>query len=688
MNIKLLGIDDNSSEYRAGIDLKNFFKENFSQLKGEIFIKPNLTLIGNKVEQLDLVVWGTFENSFETPYRLVINPKDPSNNYKPTFESMNSKVKFKNFFLVIEVKDHPFNRIKTIGYDLFVKYSSKNRYEFDWHNASEQSKNQVHTIRGGVSPFLKKNNIEEKYCPQVTNLIWLRQVSLKDIIPFNIINLLPAEFNSQLFFQTIAKCNPPVGLKYPTIDFIKGGIEASLMAKITNSFFESFEKEIYIKSGELTRRKIEEVIQKQINIEERPYYNYIGKKLIIINGDPGSGKTIHLLQIAYSLYKAQHKRSLILTYNVALASDLNRLSFLSGVQTDQYNPTINIKTIQSFFRDILIAYDLHTPRILENGKLDSDYEINYFLKNYSKLLASLDEIIEADWIDEAEKLKIKRDVIKFNWDIILIDESQDWLEEERNILYKLFGPENFVIAFGDRQFVRQNRGLRWDEYDKNSNELVTVDLFKPIINLSKTYRQKQNLVQFQNQLFSDYSWKLKYNKELIGGEVSIYTNMFAKTDLDAIATEWQSENAAPFDLLMLMPKEYYEYTNKLIDFKDWGYECINGIDKLNSRLNSADVNKIRCFQYESCRGLEGWIVVCHWFDVFLQIKYIGYERDPNDQSLVTDEEAKMKHVSDWAFLATSRAMSHLIITIKDKQSKFGKIIIDSFQKNRDFTILD
>jgi hypothetical protein len=43
-----------------------------------------------------------------------------------------------------------------------------------------------------------------------------------------------------------------------------------------------------------------------------------------------------------------------------------------------------------------------------------------------------------------------------------------------------------------------------------------------------------------------------------------------------------------------------------------------------------------------------------------------------------------KHVSDW-LLATSRTMSHLIITIKDKHSKFGKLIIDSFQ-NKDFTI--
>jgi len=110
------------------------------------------------------------------------------------------------------------------------------------------------------------------------------------------------------------------------------------------------------------------------------------------------------------------------------------------------------------------------------------------------------------------------------------------------------------------------------------------------------------------------------------------------------------------------------------------------VEKLNNRLKD-EANKFRCFQYESCRGLEGWIVVCHWFDVFLQAKYDSYQRDINLQGHITDEEAKMKHATDWAYLATSRAMDHLIITIKDKQSKFGKLLIDAANKNKDFTIL-
>jgi hypothetical protein len=685
MQVNLLGINDNSSEFNAGIELKRIFDNELSQLKGTIFIKPNLTFIGNNAEQLDLLVWGAFDIPFTTPYTLLCNPKDPDKNFETISNSINSRITFKNFFLVIEVKDHSNKKVKTIGNDLWVQYS-RGRYNFDWHNASEQSKKQVHTVRNSLFPFLKRNQIEEKSCPQILNLIWLRQLSVVEVESLNIQNILPSNFDSKLFFQTIAKSNPPVGLKTPTINFVRGKIDQNIITNIIVSYFKHFEEEVYSKIGILTRKKIEEVIQQQINIEEKPYFSEIGKKLIIINGEPGSGKTIHLLQIAYSLYKEQRKRSLILSYNVALVSDLNRLSYLSGVQSDPFNPTINIRTIQSFFRDILIAYELYIPKKLENGSIDMNHESNVFLKNYWELLKELDEIIDANWIDQAEKNKLKKDIIKFNWDIILIDESQDWYEEERNILYKLFEPNNFVIAYGDRQFVRQNKGIKWDQYDKSKNETIKIDTFQPIINLRKTYRQKQNLIQFQNQLFSDYSWKLKSNNELKGGEVSIYTNPFAKIDLDTIIKSLTKESAAPFDLLMLMPKAYYDSNDKLSNFKEWGYEFIDGVEKLNNRLKD-EVNKFRCFQYESCRGLEGWIVVCHWFDVFLQAKYDSYQRDINLQGHITDEEAKMKHATDWAYLATSRAMDHLIITIKDKQSKFGKLLIDAANKNKDFTIL-
>jgi hypothetical protein len=98
MNIKVLGINDNSSEYKSALCLKDIFSESFKQLKGNIYIKPNLTLLGNNAEQLDLLVWGNFEGGYKTPYNLSVFPKDPNNNYQSISDKIQVKVSFDNFF--------------------------------------------------------------------------------------------------------------------------------------------------------------------------------------------------------------------------------------------------------------------------------------------------------------------------------------------------------------------------------------------------------------------------------------------------------------------------------------------------------------------------------------------------------------------------------------------------------------
>ena len=73
--------------------------------------------------------------------------------------------------------------------------------------------------------------------------------------------------------------------------------------------------------------------------------------------------------------------------------------------------------------------------------------------------------------------KIKKDTAKFNWDILLIDEAQDWKELERDILDKLFGSQNFVIAYGDKQYLRKNRAISWHEFNENDIPKIGVTGF-------------------------------------------------------------------------------------------------------------------------------------------------------------------------------------------------------------------
>jgi len=54
------------------------------------------------------------------------------------------------------------------------------------------------------------------------------------------------------------------------------------------------------------------------------------------------------------------------------------------------------------------------------------------------------------------------------------------------------------------------------------------------------------------------------------------------------------------------------------------------------------------------------------------------------EKMLTDDEAKMRYVANLLFIATSRAIRKLVITLKDKNSKFGKLFYESRKINPDY----
>ena len=49
---------------------------------------------------------------------------------------------------------------------------------------------------------------------------------------------------------------------------------------------------------------------------------------------------------------------------------------------------------------------------------------------------------------------------------------------------------------------------------------------------------------------------------------------------------------------------------------NWGYLVWDGVDPDTRHSSAKNVEQLRVVQYESCRGLEGWIVVNLAFDEF------------------------------------------------------------------------
>lgn len=79
------------------------------------------------------------------------------------------------------------------------------------------------------------------------------------------------------------------------------------------------------------------------------------------------------------------------------------------------------------------------------------------------------------------------------------------------------------------------------------------------------------------------------------------------------------------------------------------------------------------FQYDSCRGLEGWCVVCANFDELIQYKLNTYKLT-EDELCFDPEVAKKRNVLLWALMPLTRPIDTLVITLSDTDSEIGKML--------------
>lgn len=192
-------------------------------------------------------------------------------------------------------------------------------------------------------------------------------------------------------------------------------------------------------------------------------------------------------------------------------------------------------------------------------------------------------------------------------------------------------------------------------------------------------RQKANLVSFVNAFarLANLDWKVKPNDELPGGEIKIYSNFKKKTfkELKANCEKNKCEN---YDILILEPPTQVIRDNKGKQFakaeayNKAGIPVYDGIND-NNRTVYPTKDECRVYQYDSCRGLEGWCVVCADFDELIQYKLDTYKA--NEDELCFDPEvAKKRSVLLWALMPLTRPIDTLVITLNNANSEIGKML--------------
>ncbi|MBK7790216.1 MAG: AAA family ATPase [Saprospiraceae bacterium] len=672
-----------TSEYQDAIVLKGIFENEFRNLQvdGEILIISNATLFGQDTKDVDIIVVGKFDNYFTRVKTKSKVGKDQ------VLEQEERTLFINDFCFVVETKKHRAEDIMLNGLTLLVRYNNK------LSDVTTQSENQKYALTNYF-----KDRIG--FSPYICNFIWLRNISstsLKQLIGDIVSdkhNYLPNTFNVKWLWQLACIQSIPYNpteketgrpKKYCSFKSLRNKQEYDFAE--VDRIFDLFTK-VQQGAGDLTRKKIEHITRGLL--KDQKYAQAIGEKLVIVSGRAGTGKTIKLLTIACDLAEKQGARSIILTYNHALVSDIKRTLALAEIPDDVDDYSVGISTLHKFFYDVLLGFEIGTTKT-KNDKLF----IPNYLTQYHKLLEELYKYVENNLIGEVEienLMKTRHQQVA--WDFVLIDEAQDWDDIEKKLVYFIFGKEKVIIADGVDQLIRSQKKCNWKQGLRKEIDFRQT-------NEKKGLRQKVDLVNFVIQVAKKLNvyWELEPKEDLYGGKIIVKIGDYTKELHEREFEICKGQGNSAYEMMFLVPPNLVNRSQAMDEFgkskevrsfskkNDFSQKGIKIWDGTSTDLRTAypvNLDEHRLLQYESCRGLEGWVVVCLDLDEFMKYKFETFEEvETGELALESFEEKRNKFVNLWTLIPLTRAIDTIIITIKNKESKIAKLLYEMYKLNPD-----
>lgn len=614
--IKNHATDPFTDEGEGSVKIERHFNGYFHgkpDIQGRIDIFPSVVAFGQKenVKDVDLFIIGEFKNYYVSDlYR---------------------DIEVKNFACTLEMKRHGFSQIDRDGSDVWVHY--KNCDE----NATDQS---------NKAKYALKNYFENKigHSPWLYNFVWfwsLDQRAVDQLDDGDGMNLLPSSFGPEDLIILSKRQRVPYNDRSTGCEIV-----SSWRYDLYDDVVELLSRKITLPEG-LTYHKINDL--QSLEIDRSREYSDIGNKLTIVSGRAGTGKTFTLIKYAITIAKERDSCCLILTYNKALVSDIRRLLAFMRVPSGIRPNSVQILTMDQFFFQLC----------MEIGIVDGKISQEEFNQGYDERLNAL--------LNNLDRLK------KRTWNYVFVDEGQDWSDIQKNILMRYFDPQNIVVADGVDQFIRSNIKQNWQDGD------IDYDLDTKTICL----RQKNNLVSF----ILDYcfqvglDWRVEPKSDLGGGEVIILAGDY---DLDLhkdILKKCQKAHCENYDILFLVPDRAIDKSDPLNPHFKLYNEFFNaGIalyDGTNPNVRSGYPvldGTCRLFDYESCRGLEGWAVICLAFDELIESKRRHFVKPKNEGlAMKSAKQLEDEFVFLWSLMPLTRAVDTLVITLSEKQGEMAKV---------------
>jgi hypothetical protein len=603
---------NNSTEVNIASKLAELIEYSISKrTKGNVYVLPSMTCPQARNKDLDLVVWFDFEDELELELSTGVQGS--------TFP-IKRKVKIKDALIIFELKRHnEYSSIRIENQKIYCQYPD------GVHDVTNQSNGQKSALVNFLNDKIERS-------PFVVNLIWLYRANASNHYDAHqVYNILWGQPTLNRIFEVVFRNNLPK--QHDNTAYYRSSANDSI-ASNTTSFFEVLRKNSAVGIGRISRKKVHELIQKDISEFERKYFNGIGAKLTSIHGNPGTGKTIHLIHLAKNLNQKRDFKCLILTFNKALQQDIKRLLYYSGLAEATQ---IDIQTFDAFVFKCLKEYGVET---IENTDFDA-LTINLF-----------------DLIKDVETPR-ELFTLPQQYDCVLIDEGQDWPDNKKQIIFKLFGYQYTVVAIGENQLIENNTHQSWGEgFNREQKQKFTLEV---------SHRNKINIVDFLRLIGKNYNWELINNKSLNGGKV-IVTSQYNYNLHNALIDDLQENENSFYDLMFLAgTKDKLDEVENIVN--SYGHKAFVA-NRQENRNKMFPLDQFRVISYQACRGLEAWTVVCfEWDEFILQLMQV-YELD-----------TIQKAIESFNLIVMTRAIDTLVITLKDPNSEISRQLIKIAEQN-------
>lgn len=607
----------------------------------QVKIAASVKLSGQKISDIDVVVVGLL-----TGRRHII----PKGNAKDSDGAslLGSKVWVRSFVAAIEVKDHSASRMEISAGGVNVEYKD------GWKSATDQNDKQRHALRqylrdtAGASPF-------------VYRCVMLRGI---DELPKHRGVVQPeagtiaARFDASALFMAMAMTGE---MRKRGGEYVISSANDEPMQRILSSSLM-----VTLTPSNLDRRRMVRIASRPE--EAREIANLLGTARVHIRGNGGTGKTVLMLQSAYEAFLSRGTRSLVLTYNTALSADIQRTLALMGIPGDGEAGGIRVRTVMSFMYSWLSRLGL-----AEGGDIDlEDYE--------GRCAEALRYFEDGALADEEIAKAIMAEPIEFGFDAILVDEAQDWPQPEADLLARLYGPQRISLADGLSQLVR-GAPTNWRGQAaalKKGSEAAR--------SLREGLRMKASLCKFANAVADEagFQWHVTPNSQAPGGRVIIAAGNYATMAglQQQVLRDAIMDGNMPIDLLHCVPPSTVQRladgrasSELATSFEAQSWETWDAVDHATRRSFPRSASSLRIVQYESCRGLEGWITVLDGLDDFWELKWKSALMDEQALRGVADPDAYARAVAwRWCMIPLTRPIDTLAITLRSPDSELSRVI--------------